>query len=59
MALQLFDLHKRKCKQCGKEFEGRMEYAYKIEKRKGTQRYLYFCSWRCLQKYRYEHKQGA
>lgn len=51
MGLKAFDLHKRKCAQCGKNFESRMEYAYKVERRKGKKLYYYFCSWHCLRQY--------
>ena len=48
--MTLFDLHARKCKQCGKKFEARLEYAYKIERvHKST---LWFCSYHCLQDYK-------
>lgn len=48
--MKLFNLENRKCRHCGKHFESRPEYAYKIEYNKD--RYWYFCSWRCIQAYR-------
>lgn len=47
-----FDLYPHRCKTCGKKFEAGGEYAYKTEQKKG--RYIWFCSWHCLQKYRAE-----
>ncbi len=47
--MKLFDLHDRKCKQCGKLFESRKEYAYRSQVKKG--RYIYFCSYKCMRKY--------
>ena len=48
-------LHNRKCTQCGKQFEGRMEYAYKIPIKKITSAYYYFCSYKCMRAYEKEH----
>lgn len=59
MGLTAFDLHKRKCKQCGKPFESRMEYAYKMERRKGKKLYYYFCSWHCLRQYENANAKGG
>ena len=52
--MKAFDLYKRKCKQCGKGFEGGVNYAYKIPY-KGDLCW-YFCSWHCIQAYRATHK---
>ena len=52
---EMLGLHKRKCTQCGKIFEGRREYAYKIPDRNITDKYFYFCSWKCLRLYENEH----
>lgn len=57
MGLQLFDLYPRKCKTCGKPFESRADYAYKMERQKGKPIYWWFCSWHCLQAFR-EKKGG-
>lgn len=47
--MKAFDLYPRRCKQCGKRFESCVEWAYKIEK--STDRYWYFCTWKCLREY--------
>lgn len=57
MGKQLFDLFPRKCAQCEKHFEARLEYVYREEKRSG--RYIYFCSWKCLQKWRKTHRRAG
>ena len=51
-----FDLRPRKCKQCGKKFEGTMEYAYKIgNDKKG---YKWFCSYHCMRDFQKGVKPG-
>ena len=41
------------CEECGKTFTHAPEYAYKAFFKKGkTYKLYYFCSWKCLQKYR-------
>ena len=41
------------CEECGKTFIRTPEYAYKAYFKKGkTYKLYYFCSWKCLQKYR-------
>lgn len=41
------------CEECGKTFTHDPEYAYKAYFKKGkTYKLYYFCSWKCLQKYR-------
>lgn len=49
-----FDLIPRKCKECGKSFEGGLDWAFKLgyDKKKA----IWFCSWKCIQKYRSEHE---
>lgn len=48
-------LYEHKCKQCGKHFECRSEYAYKLSKRNSTKGFHYFCSYKCLRAYEEEH----
>jgi YHS domain-containing protein len=48
-------LYNRICTQCGKHFEGRSEYAYKVQDKHITDKYYYFCSWKCLRAYEREH----
>ena len=54
MSFEMLGLHKRECKQCGKQFESRTSYAYRIPTRK-TGQFTYFCSWKCLRAYEQEH----
>ena len=44
-------LYPHKCKQCGKAFECRPEYAYKIRKAQKMDQYWWFCSHKCIRKY--------
>ena len=48
-------LHERKCIQCGKIFEARKEYVYKIEDTHKTDKYYYFCSWKCMRQHEREN----
>ncbi len=48
-------LYPRKCKQCGKKFDCRKEYRYKILRYGSEECYDWFCSWKCIQAYRREH----
>lgn len=50
MAHRLFDLHPHVCKQCGKRFEGTVNYVYKELRSKDS--YWWFCSWHCLREFR-------
>lgn len=50
----LIDLYPHTCRQCGKKFEGGSEWAYKIPL--GHRKAIWFCSWKCIQAYRKEHK---
>ena len=43
-------LYPHKCKQCGKEFECRSEWAYKLP-RKGRLDHFWFCTHRCIRAY--------
>lgn len=44
-------LYEHTCKQCGKKFECRAGYAYKIAEKRG-EGYAWFCSYKCIQAYR-------
>ena len=48
-------LYPHKCKQCGKKFEGRSEWVYKLEKQKGSKDYIWFCSHKCIRQYEKDH----
>ena len=48
-------LYPHKCKQCGKRFEARREYAYKLPKFHRTDDYDWFCSYKHLRQYEQEH----
>ena len=48
-------LYPHKCKQCGKRFEARREYAYKLPKFHKTEEYYWFCSYKHLRQYEQEH----
>ena len=48
--MKAFDLYPHKCRQCGKRFEGSVEWAYKESKGK-KKGFIYFCSWRCLREF--------
>lgn len=56
----LLGLHKRKCAECGKDFEARIEYVYKIEdyhtNTKGTTHW--YCSYTCYRKAQKRRKRG-
>lgn len=43
-------LYPHKCHVCGKRFEARPEYVFKIGQYK--KKTMWFCSWKCLQKHR-------
>ena len=47
---EFLGLTEHKCEMCGKEFECRKEYAYKIRKKNGGDRYYYYCSYSCYSK---------
>ena len=49
-------LYKHICTQCGKAFEARKEYAYKIIKDYDRDSYFWFCSYKCIQTYRKQIK---
>lgn len=49
-------LYPHKCKQCGKKFEARSEYAYKLHKFKTSDDFVWFCSYSCLRAYEEKHK---
>ena len=44
-------LYPHKCKMCGKRFEARKEYAYKLHRYKSSDDYDWFCSYKCLRQY--------
>ena len=44
-------LYHRKCKTCGKEFEARKEYGWKIAPYKSSDFSYYFCSYSCMRAY--------
>lgn len=48
-------LYPHKCKKCGKKFEARSEYAYKLHKFKTSDEFVWFCSYRCLRAYENTH----
>ena len=48
-------LFPHKCKECGKKFEARAEYAYKLHKYKTCDEFIWFCSYRCLRAYEGKH----
>ena len=52
----MLGLYPHKCRQCGKEFEGRREYAFKVPKRPGWDKYYYFCSHKCFRAYENSEK---
>ena len=47
--MRMFDLYPRVCKICGKRFESRVNYTYKVEHRKNA--FYYFCSYHCFREY--------
>lgn len=47
--MRMFDLYPRVCKICGKRFESRVNYTYKVEYRKNA--FYYFCSYHCFREY--------
>lgn len=47
---EAFGYFPRKCKNCGKNFESRYEYAYKRNREYGKGQY-YFCSYSCMREY--------
>lgn len=49
--------HERECSECGKTFDAKDEYAYKIlnGRPQGHAVYHWFCSWHCLQAWRAEN----
>ena len=52
-----FDLYRHKCKTCGKDFYGGIEWAYPAQELKGKKMLIrYFCSWKCLRKYQKEKR---
>lgn len=48
-------LIERKCAQCGRTFEARMEWAYKITKPGSICTYFWFCRHKCIRAYEREH----
>ena len=48
-------LYPHKCKECGKKFEARSEYAYKLHKYKTSDDFVWFCSYKCLRAYEDKH----
>ena len=48
-------LYPHKCKECGKKFEARSEYAYKLHRYKTSDDYDWFCSYKCLRAYESKH----
>lgn len=53
--LKTIGLRVHDCRQCGKQFEGTVNYRYKLPDRERKARSIYFCSYSCLQKYRQEN----
>ena len=49
--MEKLGLYHRKCKQCGKHFECRIEYAYKRPKKTDNSTFHYFCSYKCVRAY--------
>ena len=49
-------LYPHKCKLCGKKFEARSEYAYKLHRYKSSDDFDWFCSYKCLREYETKHK---
>lgn len=47
----LIGLYPHKCASCGKSFEARREYAYKLHKYKTSDDFVWFCSYKCLRLY--------
>lgn len=49
--------HERECSECGKTFDAKDEYVYKIlsGRPNGHAAYRWFCSWHCIQQWRAEH----
>lgn len=48
-------LFERKCTQCGKTFEARSEWAYRIPKTRSSCAYFWFCQHKCIRAYEREH----
>lgn len=48
-------LYPHKCKECGKKFEARSEYAYKLHRYKSSDDFEWFCSYKCLREYEKTH----
>lgn len=53
MAEKIVWLYPHKCKVCGKPFECRSEYAYKINGGKG---FMWFCSYKHMREYEKAHE---
>lgn len=49
-------LYSHRCGECGKGFECRREYAYKIHKYQSSDDFVWFCSYRCLRQYEKTHQ---
>ena len=48
-------LYPHKCGECGKRFEARTEYAYKLHRFKTSDDFIWFCSYKCLREYEKNH----
>ena len=48
-------LYPHKCRECGKKFEARTEYAYKLHKYQSSDDCDWFCSYKCLRAYESKH----
>lgn len=44
-------LYQYKCKQCGKKFEGRKEYGWRVPEGRSNAIFHYFCSYGCMRQY--------
>lgn len=51
MSQIMFGMYPRKCKTCGKEFEARREYGWKIPQYRSSEFFYYFCSYSCMRAY--------
>lgn len=49
--MEQMGLHPHVCRQCGKHFECRQEYTYKVHKYGSVVQYHWFCSWKCLREF--------
>lgn len=44
-------MYPRKCRNCGKEFECRKEWGWKIPRNRNNGTYFYFCRYSCMREY--------